>query len=376
MRCISLATFLIVFFSWTSVVAQSGKCGDQKGEDSTESSLPATLYQEWRMSPAPAHGKWVDVNPPALLWPSEKKNNNQDVSYRIFLSKDAEFPESTTLVSDLQKFCFYNPHKKLEPGVWHWKYEIIGKNGISRSPGTYAFIVSNETPVFETPVFEEVLARINTKHPRIMNQGHTMEQIRKKAPLHPLYKSILQEGEKALKAEIYKGPVTDKNPAAARSLAKTAGNEVERYHHLLEAYVLSGNKQMLTALLARTRIFLSWPTDDLLGSKVLSALAVGYDLLYDELSNDVKAAMLTVIANQIEEGLAHWPGFIEARQVENHFWQMELAGNYIAALATVHDLPVASRMLEYTYELFFGPFSQFSDTRRRLGRRIGLFQCE
>lgn len=39
---------------------------------------------------------------------------------------------------------------------------------------------------------------------------------------------------------------------------------------------------------------------------------------------------------------------------------MELAGNFIAALATVHDLPSSREMLEYTYGLFLARFPNLS----------------
>ena len=150
--------------------------------------------------------------------------------------------------------------------------------------------------------------------------------------------------------------MTDPNPATARRLNQKAGKEVALYHELLEGYTLSADNDMKDALLKRTDVLLSWPTNDLLGSKVLTALALGYDMLYYELTAETKQQILTTIDKQFKEGLARWPGFTEARQVENHFWQMELAGNFTAALATLGELESATEMLDYTYGLFIARF--------------------
>ena len=85
-------------------------------------------------------------------------------------------------------------------------------------------------------------------------------------------------------------------------------------------------------------------------------MALGYDMLYDELTAETKQQILTTIDKQFKEGLARWPGFTEERQVENHFWQMELAGNFTAALATLGELESATEMLDYTYGLFIARF--------------------
>lgn len=150
--------------------------------------------------------------------------------------------------------------------------------------------------------------------------------------------------------------MSDTNPAKARRLSQKAGKEVEAFRCLLKGYTLSGKKEMRDALLERTDILLTWPTDDLLGSKVLTSLALVYDMLYEELDAKVKEQILQTIDKQFQAGLKKWPGYTEARQVENHFWQMEIAGNFTAALATLHHLESAEKMLEYTYELFIARF--------------------
>ena len=138
------------------------------------------------------------------------------------------------------------------------------------------------------------------------------------------------------------------------------GREIKRFHNLLEAYVVSGKEDFYNALLKRIKVFLTWPTGDLLGSQVMTALSLSYDALYDKLPDKTRTAMLKCVEKQMKWGLKQWPGKTEARQIDNHFWQMELSGNFCAALATVGESEVAKDMLEYTYELFIARFPNLS----------------
>lgn len=320
-----------------------------------QAALPDYLYEEWRKSPYPAKGQTVTVNPSPLLWPSARYWEKREVSYNVYLSQDSLFPADRTYRSLNQKYCMYNPHRKLEEGKWFWKYEEV-ENGKVIPKGTYSFHVASGTEGTVTPDFRSFVENIMKEHPRVMNYGRSMEEIHAKAPSHPLYAKMIREAEKVVAAEPYRGAVSDANPAKARRLSQKAGKEVEAFRCLLEGYTLSGKKEMRDALLERTDILLTWPTDDLLGSKVLTSLALVYDMLYEELDAKVKEQILQTIDKQFQAGLKKWPGYTEARQVENHFWQMEIAGNFTAALATLHHLESAEKMLEYTYELFIARF--------------------
>ena len=320
-----------------------------------QAQMPASLYEEWRKTSYPADDAVVSTNPSPLLWKSDKYWEKRKVTYNVYLSRNAAFPKAETQSSMNQRYCFYNPHRKLESGKWYWKYETV-ENGKVASSEVYSFIVPESADGLVTPTAEEFRNNISKSHPRVMNYGRSMADIHRDAPQHRLYKSIINTAKEAAAKQIYRGAVTDPNPATARRLNQKAGKEVALYHELLEGYTLSADNDMKDALLKRTDVLLSWPTNDLLGSKVLTALALGYDMLYDELTAETKQQILTTIDKQFKEGLARWPGFTEARQVENHFWQMELAGNFTAALATLGELESATEMLEYTYGLFIARF--------------------
>ncbi|WP_242203529.1 DUF4962 domain-containing protein [Aestuariivivens insulae] len=336
-------------------------------------SLPEALYEEWRISEYPKSKSSVLTNPSPLLWASEKYWKKKDVKYKVYLSMDEKFTKDETITSEALRTCFFNPHYKLKAGKWFWKYDIIEERSIT-SKGVFSFIVDPETKVFETPTFDELLSKVPKNHPRVMNQGKNLGTLRVKAKAHPLYKKIIEIGYKTLHRDIYRGAVADSNPAKDRALSKIAGKEIKYYQSLLEAYVLSGDQAILDNLIQRTEVFLGWPTDDLLGSKVLTSLAVGYDVLFSELSETMKQKLLKVIQKQLIHGLKSWPGLIEGRQVENHFWQMELAGNFAAALATVGDLKESEEMLKYTYELYVARFPNLATQDGGWAEGLGYFR--
>ena len=100
--------------------------------------LPDYLYEEWRKSPFPQKGVTVSVNPSPLLWPSVRYWEKKDVTYNVYLSRDSVFSDESTMRSMGQRYCFFNPHRSLESGVWYWKYEIVD-NGKVLPQGVFSF---------------------------------------------------------------------------------------------------------------------------------------------------------------------------------------------------------------------------------------------
>jgi hypothetical protein len=323
--------------------------------DRTKAGLPAALYEEWRHTPAPVDGGMALMNPPSLQWASVKHWEDRDVTYQVELSDDFGFPPARTTSGQPQWACFFNPHKKLAPGTWYWRYKILD-GSMSVTKGPYSFVIKAQTPVFESPTFEDFAAGALARHPNVVTFGRDIAEVRKTAATHPLAKDVIDAGRKAARAIVYDGPIVDDDPARSRSLERMAGHEIARVNDLVEACTLSDDSSLHGALAKRLDVLLNWPTNDLLGSQVLTALARSYDAIGPELPPDTRTRLLAAIDKQLRKDLSAWPGNIEGRQVENHFWQMELSANFTAALVTLHELPASRQMLEYTYELYLARF--------------------
>lgn len=334
--------------------------------------LPAALYEEWRISPSPSGGSTPAMNPPALLWASVQYWEKKKATYIVEISRDSSFPPDATYRSEELLWCFFNPHRKLAPGLWHWRYTIHAQ-GATTLKGPYTFRIEDRTPVFESPDFTSFAAKIPRRHPFITSEGVDLAVVRKNAANHPLAPSIIEKGRKIARAEIYSGPVGDKDPAVDRRLSGLASKEAGALDQLIDAYLLTGDPTLKEAALKRVEVMAGWPTDDLLGSGVLTALSRTYDGMYEEIPDEVRMKILKVIDKQLQSKLAAWPGKIEGRQVENHFWQMELAANFRAALATFHELESSRKMAEYTYELFLARFPNLATQDGGWSEGFGYF---
>lgn len=316
--------------------------------------LPASIYEHVRSVAEPRDGSAAPMNPPALLWPVSPERG---ATYRVELSRDSAFPPAATLSRPAAAACFFNPHRKLGAGTWYWRYEIIGRNGVDRR-GPFSFTVSDATPEYVTPSFETVLKTIPTAHPIAATCGVPLATVRRRALTDPLAGPILSLGMKYAKEPVYRGPVDDHDPdiAVAYRNRVAASKELTAYRALTEAWLLRPDPVFLAAILERTEVLLTWKTDDLQGSRTLSVMTYAYDALYEEIPVQTRRRILDKVAAQIRLGVKNWPGNKERLQLENHFWQMELAANFTAALVTLRDIPESRAMLEYTYGLFVAKF--------------------
>ncbi|MFD0894000.1 DUF4962 domain-containing protein [Luteolibacter ambystomatis] len=333
--------------------------------------LPSALYEEWRVSPFPSGGS-VSINPPALQWASVKHWEKKDASYTVEISKESSFPANATMKSSEQIWCFFNPHRKLAPGTWFWRY-TIKSGGASTVKGPFTFQVGERTPVFDSADFQDFAANIPRRHPFAVTEGVSLAAVRKNAASHPLAATIIERGKKIAAAAIYSGPVSDRDPAKDREVSGLASKEAGALTSLVDAYLLCGDPAMKEGILKRIDVVSGWPTDDLLGSGVLTSLSRAYDGMHAELPEGVRTKILAVIDRQLKSKLSAWPGNIEGRQVENHFWQAELAANFCAGVATFHELESSRKMVEYTYELFLARFPNLATQDGGWSEGLGYF---
>ena len=311
-------------------------------------------YEEWRKTPIPQGGVAVTRNPPAILWPSVRRWEGRDVRYRIELADDPAFPAASTIRAEQQP-CFFTPVKKLHPGSWYWRYHIIdGQGEVAKGP--YEFHIRGDEPEFPHPAWQALAERIRTARPRLAPDRITTPEVRQAIAGTPAGQRTIAQARREADDPVYDGPVTSTDPAEERRLSRVAGRELSRCRSGLWGYALTGEAGLRDSVIKRLEVVTRWPTDDLLGSQVLLVLAMCHDVLGAEIPQDLHRRLLAGIQQRLQAGLKKWPGLIEGRQVENHFWQMELPGNFLAAVATLDDLPEAAPMLAYTYGLYVARF--------------------
>jgi len=84
----------------------------------------------------------------------------------------------------------------------------------------------------------------------------------------------------------------------------------------------------------------------------MRSIAIAYDSLNSGLSDELKQDIIDKVKPYLAKRYNKWSGKTENRQIENHFWQMELSALFDVALATIHELPENEKYLDYAYGVF------------------------
>ena len=80
------------------------------------------LHEKIRSRPYPRAEHKLFLNPPPLLFPVDKKNGGL---HEFQLSRDPAFTAPDTITSAAKPWPFFNAHRALEPGVWHWRHRVV-----------------------------------------------------------------------------------------------------------------------------------------------------------------------------------------------------------------------------------------------------------
>ncbi len=313
--------------------------------------LPETIYDMWRVKAEPAAGQIVTMNPPNLKWPhaDEKKR----ATYRVELSQDEGF-QTGVIHSDDLRACFYNPHRVLNEGAWYWRYEIIQGDSRTNSP-TYTFEIDSSTFVFSAPSVDEWVRNLPRQRPYMLTYGRPMQNVVKQARTHPeLAEHLIAEGQHALKKPVINIHTFDQSQMTPRNFTQLIlGGEVKIFKPLLYAYLVTGDDVYWQAAEQRIEAFLTWNLhDEMVMSRVWRYLAEAYDTFYPLMDETMKDAIREGCAVWLEKSYTKWAGRTENRQIDNHFWQLEMSGFFFTALALVEERPDFKKYLDYAYGIF------------------------
>lgn len=96
------------------------------------------IYPKYRIWTTPSMGEVAAFNSPRFRWPSEKK-----AKYSIRISSSRDF-KTNLIEKEGIPFAIFNPHKKLNAGIWYWQYEV--NNG--QWNAIDSFTIKSSTRVF------------------------------------------------------------------------------------------------------------------------------------------------------------------------------------------------------------------------------------
>ena len=349
-------------------------CQEQAGPDSAFIHNDQTvLNPKFRIEPKPVGDGLIKSNPPAFLVPlvSEKKTFTggipeigDPVYYSFRLSRDKDFPESGILRLDDSPWAIFNPHQKLESGTWYWQYR---SSKTDWSP-VFSFRVSEDTPVFETPIFEELLDGIPAGHPRVLVPDGDPEGLRERNRNGEDAQRIIEQADKMLSIEPpdeQKGVATKKGTTEvqkeklALDASKYLGSLVKQgLDPLVKAYILTGDERYAHASIQWVLKVASYDpngvsmTNNFADSECMYQMAFVYDACFDLLSEDEKERLRDGIVPRAERFYQRWRNMLEAKVFSGHIWQHILERLFKTSVALLDEVPEAKTWLNFVYEVY------------------------
>lgn len=321
-----------------------------------ETLSPDAWHEQRRTQPYPKKTNELVLNPPPFIVPEAMKTGDK---LQFALSRSASFVEDSTTLSAAVPWCMYSPHRRLEAGIWHWRFRQADEAGIPQGEWsqTYSFEVKEETPVFVTPRAETFLRNLPVCHPRLYCFLDADAEIaRPGIEEHAEYRQLVNRAKTAMDYDYnadtnpYDWDVTDRTKSYIHNLYQAA-------------YLLPEETAYAEKLAEVLRVMLSHlpVSDEVLfysnfaATNIAVIYAECYDLAYPLLTVSERA--------QAEELMYHILSFYYPVQLgeeenhifDNHFWQHNMRILMQCALL-LHDHPVygvaCREILEYYYELW------------------------
>lgn len=337
-----------------------------------------TLMHEVRATPSPANGACVKMNPPRFMWPDKfphlgpvldgvpgQVDEKPKVVYRIRISQDKNF-QKEVLIGE-RAWAFFNPFQCLAQGKWYWQYAYVTPGGKEEWSPVYQFHIGKDTPEFNPPTLEKVLAKYTSHHPRVLLDADDWEEIITKNKNNPEAQAYMDKASrcishplKHLQEEIDTTNVVtltnvvQRESALIRESRKIVDREEANVEALVRAYLLTKDKKYYREGINRLSEILSWQTSkyfagDFNLSTLLSMSTSAYDGFYNLLSPSEKQLLLDNIRNIGNKFYNEYVNHLENRIADNHVWQMTFRILTMAAFATVGEIPEASVWADYCY---------------------------
>ena len=316
------------------------------------STMPVSLYNKYRKGFAPDNSI-ASLNPTTYFWNALE---NKYSTYTIEFSMDKTFKTGVKTVTT--KYGFLNLHKKQKPGQWYWRIKETNNGETSNWSKVNFYTVSENTPVYETPTYEEFLSKIPNKHPYIITLGESIAEVQKKSKNNPeIIKEILIKGNSIVSKEVLQLRAVDQSKYTKRNFLHNVMHlELVKLNAVLKAYLVSSDDKFYENATLRVKELLTWddfyPLEEMFNAGMMKSFALYYDLFYDKIDAPFKKELKQAAEEHLSKMNKKWIGITENRQFNNHFWQVELAGYFTVALAYYKESEIANTALNYAYEIF------------------------
>ena len=265
-----------------------------------------TMMHEVRATPSPLNDAHVAVNPPRFMWPDKfphlgsvldgvpgQVDEKPKVLYRIRISQDKNFQKD--VLTGERAWAFFNPFQCLAPGKWYWQHAYVTPEGNEEWSPVYQFYINKDTPEFNPPALEKVLAGYPSHHPRVLLDADDWEEIIAKNKNNPEARAYIDKAVRCIShplkhlwEEIDTTNVVtltnlvQRKSALIRESRKIVDREEANVEALVRAYLLTKDKKYYREGIDRLSEILSWQESkyfegDLNLSTILSMSTSTYD---------------------------------------------------------------------------------------------------
>ncbi len=312
---------------------------------------PEEYHEKMRTLPYPRSTNELYINPAPLIVPQNMKTG---VYLQFALSSSVDFAENTTILSEPLEWNMWNPHRRLDTGVWYWRFRNISDAGEAEQwSDTYSFEIHGDEPTFVTPSWETFLTMAPQYSPRLYCfLDAKLPAAREHAPEHPEYADLVRRAAAELAVDYPTG--LDKLYADHESLYRNVDVLYQAYQLTLDETYAEKLIELLQAMLNHPCPASVLYSENFITSTVTFAHAAVYDLLNGRLTPAMREAARSFVAQQCLRFYNSNRGYQENHIFDNHFWQINYRLMFFSALTLYDDAsyPEALKLLEYLYELW------------------------
>tara|TARA_B110000037_G_scaffold222822_1_gene299788 strand:- start:15965 stop:18529 length:2565 start_codon:yes stop_codon:yes gene_type:complete len=337
------------------------------------------IYPKYRVWTTPSLGEEPAFNSPSFEWPANKKSK-----FDVRLSSKKDFTANLIEKNNIP-FAIFNPHQKLEQGIWYWQYRESGKkwNPID------SLKITSTTKEFVTPKLDKILRNLSGEHPRVFAEKSDLTDLRKRAKNYKETTAVLLEANNILNEippteksalPTRKGKNEYENSMIAQSASRVIGWTVlSTLNSLSQAYILTGDIKYFDAAKKWMVEVSDWDPKGIThlsnfgDSGIMTGLALAVDTFWDLLSAPEREKMMQQAATRANNFYKLWIGKVESRSSSMHVWQHILHQMYQTSLALAGETPEADKWMAYIYEIWIAQFPKMAETDGAWSNGIGYF---
>jgi hypothetical protein len=326
----------------------------------TLSAVPHVVRQDQLVRPEPHADTPIQLNPPSFRWLEDPAA----ATYMVAWSRTSDFAAAHTVTT---RSTFHRPAEPLEPGTWYWRTRVEAPR-----PGPWSaaerFNLGDDLPRWAVPTWSELLARIPGERPRLFLTAAELPALRKRAARQAKTLALWAEETRAELARPYELASYEERVFGDDD---TGGEGVRERRRLVWASKAAAYDLALPLIdaawlalataeidwieAARSRAllaagmdptgFISEENSDFGNARMVAALGLAYDFLYEHLSESERALVRDAIRERARPIFARM-GRVGQSLMRPHDWQYAFLDAMIGAVAVQGEVPEAAAWVE------------------------------